>query len=105
MRRSAFVRKGRGLARSKLLRLAVLCLTGTALALGLQAAAAKPAGPGSPKGIDDPLCISHASLCADAYDNPGYEYVGHDEPSLEFKSGQPGSGNDMTYTVRLPGDR
>ena len=104
MRRSAFVRKGRGLARSKLLRLAVLCLTGTALALGLQAAAAKPAGPGSPKGIDDPLCISHASLCADAYDNPGYEYVGHDEPSLEFKSGQSGSGNDMTYTVRLPGD-
>jgi hypothetical protein len=105
MRRSAFVRKRRGLARSKLLRLAVLCLTGTALALGLQAAAARPAGPGSSKpGIDDPLCISHASLCADAYDNPGYEYVGHDEPSLEFKSGQPGSGNDMTYTVRLPGD-
>jgi len=105
MRQSAIVPKGRGLARSKLLRLVVLCLAGTALALGLQAAAAKPAGHGFSKpGIDDPLCISHASLCADAYDNPGYEYVGHDEPSIEFKSGQPGSGNDMTYTVRLPDD-
>ena len=31
-------------------------------------------------------------------------YVGHDEPSVEFKSGQAGSGNDMTYTVKLPKD-
>ncbi len=31
-------------------------------------------------------------------------YVGHDEPSLEFKSGRAGSGNDMTYTVKLPKD-
>jgi hypothetical protein len=27
--------------------------------------------------------------------------VGHDEPSVEFKSGVPGSGNDMTYTITL----
>jgi len=38
------------------------------------------------------------------YTNPGDEYVGHDEPSIEIKSSQPGSGNDMTYTVRLPND-
>jgi len=30
--------------------------------------------------------------------------LGHDEPSLEFKSGRAGSGNDMTYTVTLPKD-
>ena len=33
----------------------------------------------------------------------GY-YVGHDEPSLEFKSNIPGSGNDMTYLMTLPKD-
>lgn len=51
-----------------------------------------------------PLCQSSKSLCADAYTNPPGGYVGHDEPSLEFKSGLPGSGNNMTYTMTLPGD-
>ena len=55
-------------------------------------------------GFDDPLCVSRSSLCVDAYDNPGSEYVGHDEPSLLFKSGLHGSGNDLTYTVTLPKD-
>jgi hypothetical protein len=50
----------------------------------------------------EPLCQSRSSLCADAYDNPGDEYVGHDEPSVLFKSGVRGSGNDITYTVVLP---
>jgi hypothetical protein len=31
-------------------------------------------------------------------------YVGHDEPSVKFISSQPGSGNTMTYTMRLPTD-
>ncbi len=53
-------------------------------------------------GIDDPLCQSQRSLCADPAEQTLGEYVGHDEPSLEFKSGVPGSGNDMTYTVTLP---
>jgi hypothetical protein len=53
-------------------------------------------------GIDDPLCQSQKSLCADPAEQTLGEYVGHDEPSLEFKSGVPGSGNDMTYTVTLP---
>jgi hypothetical protein len=52
----------------------------------------------------EPVCSSHASLCADTFDKLGNEYVGHDEPSLEFKSGEPGSGNDMTYRIRLPKD-
>jgi hypothetical protein len=53
---------------------------------------------------EEPLCLSHASLCADVYTQLGDEYVGHDEPSLEFKSSEPGSGNDITYQVRLPDD-
>jgi hypothetical protein len=61
-------------------------------------------GKTSSTGYDEPLCASRSSLCADTYDNPGDEYVGHDEPSLEFKSGVPGSGNDISYTVTLPQD-
>ena len=53
---------------------------------------------------DDPLCAGIASPCADPYDQLGSQYVGHDEPSLLFKSGVPGSGNDITYTITLPRD-
>jgi hypothetical protein len=68
------------------------------------AAAAAPAvvGASSAGSYHEPLCESRSSLCLDSYDNPGDEYVGHDEPSIEFKSGVRGSGNDMTYTVTLP---
>jgi hypothetical protein len=66
-------------------------------AAGAQAAAGKLAGP---------LCQTQLSLCADA--PPGTfgpdVYVGHDEPSVLFKSGIPGSGNDISYTVTLPSD-
>jgi hypothetical protein len=31
-------------------------------------------------------------------------YVGHDEPSVKFISSQPGSGNTMTYVMKLPHD-
>ena len=61
-------------------------------------------GKTSTAGYDEPLCVSRSSLCADTYDNPGDEYVGHDEPSLEFKSGVTGSGNDITYNLTLPQD-
>lgn len=36
------------------------------------------------------------------YDNG--HYVGHDEPSVKFISGLPGSGNTMSYALRLPRD-
>jgi hypothetical protein len=36
------------------------------------------------------------------YDNG--HYVGHDEPSVKFISSRPGSGNNMTYFMRLPID-
>src|SRR5207247_6841064 len=32
------------------------------------------------------------------------EYIGHDEPLMEFYSRTPGAGNDNTYTVTLPKD-
>ncbi len=54
--------------------------------------------------LENPLCQSYNSLCVDTSSAPPGGYVGHDEPSLEFKSGQPGSGNDITYTMTLPKD-
>ena len=51
-----------------------------------------------------PFCQSHLSLCADTQPGALGTYVGHDEPSVEFKSSVPGSGNDMTYTITLPVD-
>ena len=54
--------------------------------------------------IDEPLCQSNKSTCVDAAANTGSKYVGHDEPSVLFKSGIPGSGNDMTYVMTLPKD-
>ena len=54
--------------------------------------------------LEHPLCQSYKSTCVDAYNTVPGGYVGHDEPSVLFKSGRPGSGNDMTYTVTLPRD-
>ena len=54
--------------------------------------------------FEHPLCQSYNSLCVDTSSHPAGGYVGHDEPSVLFKSGRPGSGNDMTYTVTLPRD-
>jgi hypothetical protein len=59
------------------------------------------------------LKINMTSLCADpyfkeatgperAYDNG--KYIGHDEPSVKFVSGAPGSGNHMTYYMQLATD-
>jgi hypothetical protein len=74
-----------------------------ALAASLFSAAVAQAASGKLAG---PLCETQLSLCADA--PPGTfgddVYVGHDEPSVLFKSSVPGSGNDMTYTVTLPSD-
>jgi hypothetical protein len=43
-------------------------------------------------------------FCAEQGDIPGYEYVGHDEPSLLFYSGVAGSGSGNVWRVRLPKD-
>jgi hypothetical protein len=33
-----------------------------------------------------------------------FPYIGHDEPTVQFYSNQPGSGNDVTYRIKLPKD-
>ncbi len=84
-----------------------LCVASTvALAVYLIPAGGAAAGAGKLNflGYQEPLCTSHASLCADPADNPNGEYVGHDEPSIEFKSGVRGSGHDITYLMTLPRD-
>jgi hypothetical protein len=50
------------------------------------------------------LCASNSSVCADPQGWLDNWYVGHDEPSVLFKSSQPGTGNDMTYVITLPAD-
>jgi len=49
----------------------------------------------------DPLAIENGQATR-FYDNG--RYVGHDEPSVKFISSAPGSGNDMTYVMRLSTD-
>jgi len=89
-------------------RSAVVLLAALAGALALGPGIARSATPpafnpaSALQGQNEPICESHASLCRDAFKTPGDEYVGHDEPSLAFRSSLHGSGNDFTYLVRLP---
>ena len=52
------------------------------------------------------FCEERQGFCTDlpSHITPGGEYYGHDEPSVEFTSSRPGSGNSLTYTFRLPAD-
>jgi hypothetical protein len=43
--------------------------------------------------VDDPYSAFHT-----------WNYVGHDEPSVEFYSNRAGAGNNMTYEMTLPND-
>jgi hypothetical protein len=49
----------------------------------------------------------YSAVCAEVANSSdvfGSEYVGHDEPSAVFYSNVRGSGNHMTYSMRLPHD-
>ena len=70
------------------------------LLVGSAVAPVSAASHKSPPIQRESLCESSRALCADPSEIEGY--VGHDEPSIAFKSGVPGSGNDMTYDIRLP---
>jgi hypothetical protein len=48
-----------------------------------------------------PLCTDPSDPINDIAGGP---YVGHDEPSILFYDQRPGSGNDVTYNIRLPKD-
>ena len=101
-------RQGRARQASRSILRAAILLAALGGALLLSPGSARPATPAAftptagLTGGTEPLCESHASLCRDAFKTPGSEYVGHDEPSLAFRSSEPGSGNDMTYEVTLP---
>jgi hypothetical protein len=71
------------------------------LILGASIAPASAASKKSPYSEREPLCESNRALCVDPYTSLG-SYVGHDEPSVLFKSNVPGSGNDITYNLTLP---
>jgi hypothetical protein len=53
-------------------------------------------------------CSKGAITCSEVWDSEAVfgkdKYVGHDEPSTLFYSNQPGSGNQMRYTLVLPKD-
>jgi hypothetical protein len=51
-------------------------------------------------------CAHDGSLCTETANAIGYDgaYTGHDEPSLLFYSDVPGSGNHMTWRIRLPAE-
>jgi hypothetical protein len=50
------------------------------------------------------FCELRTALCTDPFDTIAGRYIGHDEPSVIFYSNRHGSGNDVTYTLRLPKD-
>ena len=84
--------------------LAAAALPASAASAASQASSQAQVLRASSESYNEPLCQSKKSMCVDAQHYPNGQYVGHDEPSLEFKSGIPGSGNDMTYTMTLPRD-
>jgi hypothetical protein len=55
--------------------------------------------------------IKTAQICSDfklGYDDRGFDnghYIGHDEPSVQFNSTVPGSGNNVQYFLSLPRER
>jgi hypothetical protein len=83
----------------KHLRSLIMVAAAVALALPASAAAGYPPGPWYASWA--PLCQSRASLCSDSSAPLDGQYVGHDEPSVLFKSNIPGSGNDVTWYYRL----
>src|SRR5215469_9429630 len=50
-----------------------------------------------------PTCAKNAITCTELNTYTG-AYTGHDEPSTLFYSNAPGSGNNNTYTMKLPTD-
>ena len=89
--------------------LGVFSLAGAALVAANSGSAANAANVVHSANANAHVAIDceYSSLCPDVSDPApvfGSAYVGHDEPSNLFYSNIPGSGNHMTYSVRLPHD-
>jgi hypothetical protein len=89
----------------------LVAIPGSLLVAGATLAAASPAQAGhtaSAAAAGQHAAINcEYGMCAEVgspADVFGTQYVGHDEPSAVFYSNRPGSGNHMTYSLRLPHD-
>src|SRR5476649_2047729 len=101
--------------------LALSSLIGGSAASGTSTPGAVAAPPSPTEQVAGPQhwCGSNGVTCADPALNweelPGFKqavaqgariqpYIGHDEPMVQFFSNRPGTGNDVTYRLRLPKD-
>jgi hypothetical protein len=99
---------------------ATLSLAAPGLSAGAATAATATPGSGvAPRAIGELDCnglspvqqtVKPMAACADPrgsdegrFEDNGH-YIGHDEPSIRYISGRKGSGNNVTYTERLPVD-
>lgn len=58
--------------------------------------------------ISSSLCTDFKNVTSGGYGSRGKDnghYIGHDEPSVQFTSTVPGSGNNVRYFVNLPKER
>jgi hypothetical protein len=90
-------------------RLAVLSALLAVVAVSLLAASSSASsGSTSTSSGASRTCRIVLPLCTDPSDPindiAGGPYVGHDEPSILFYDKRHGSGNDVTYNIRLPKD-
>ena len=79
--------------------IAVVFVLATTFASGTVAVA------GATTAYHESLCQVKNFACRDPYFQtaPNDEYIGHDEPTVEFRSSRPGTGGgDLTYTMVLP---
>jgi hypothetical protein len=88
----------------------LVAIPGTLLLIGTTMAAANVASvaPAAAAAYQHAaINCEYSAVCAEVANSSdvfGSEYVGHDEPSAVFYSDVPGSGNHMTYSLRLPHD-
>jgi len=88
----------------------LVAIPGTVLLVGASLAAASVAAvapAAASTGQHAAINCEYSAVCAEVANSSdvfGSEYVGHDEPSAVFYSDVPGSGNHMTYSMRLPND-
>ncbi|HKC77771.1 MAG TPA: hypothetical protein VKB70_05220, partial [Gaiellaceae bacterium] len=87
---------------------ALFALVAAASVSLLAASGSATAGSGSNASGASRTCKITLPLCTDPgepiNDLAGGPYVGHDEPSILFYDQRHGSGNDVTYNIRLPKD-
>jgi len=88
--------------RSALMRSALLCAIGALALFATPASLAQTRGSIHQQTLQ---CSEREGIfCAEQADVPGYEYVGHDEPSLLFYSARAGAGNYNLWRMTLPKD-